>query len=355
MEIGVHINPTLPVEQQLELAREAARLGFDFIATPEGPGQTVFHDAFQVCQMRWWATREVVPEGLETMTAVCQVGLRTPVGLAMSALTLNQITGGRFVLGVGTARAYSEWYRRMWGVRDASTLRLMRDYITVVRALMSGEAVTYESPHFSLHEARLNIPYPAPPIYMAALGHNMLRLAGELTDGVVLNNCTTEYIQRTVRPLVSEAARAVGRDPSKIKLQQGVRLVVDEDVKAARRVLARGQIGSPSLSPTRTRGEAYRRHDLEQGFAKEVAEVDAMWARGMSEEEILEHMPEALLKGAYYGPMSGAVEAFWRQARGLDRVVLGVSTAGRDSIEQTKALWRALRPEVLYQGKPQGA
>ncbi len=347
LEIGVGFAPTLPVEQQIDLAQEAARLGFDFITTAEGPGQTVFHDAFQICLVRWQATKDIVPGGVKTMIAVSPVGLRTPVGLAMSAITLNQITGGKFVLGVGTGRAYSPWYRRMWGIRDKSTVGLMRDYITSIRALMAGDAIDYESPHFSLHGAKLNVPFAAPPIYLAALGPNMLRLGGELADGLVLNNCTTAYIESTVRPIVEAAARAAGRDSGAVKLQHGVRLVIDDDVRAARRVLARGQMGSVSLSPTSTRGEAYQRHDRDQGFAKELAEVDAMRTRGLSEDEILDNYPEPLLKGAYYGPMSGAVDAFRRLSKGLDSAVLNVSSAGRDSIEETKALWRVLSPALL--------
>lgn len=347
MEIGVGFNPTVSIEDQVDLAQEAARLGFDFISTAEGPGQTIFHDAFQMCLVRWQATRDIVPGGIKTMIAVSPVALRSPVGIAMSAVTLNQITGGRFTLGVGTGRAYSPWYRRMWGVRDKSTVGLMRDYITAIRALMRGEALDMDSPHFNLHDAALRVPYEAPPILLSALGPKMLALAGELADSIALNNCSPEYIRESVRPMVDDAAKKAGRDPTDVTLQQGVRLVIDDDVAAARRVVAKSQIGSPSLSPTRTRGEAYRAHDLQQGLHKEIAEVDAMWERGMAEDEILDNFPEPLLKGVYYGPMSGAIEGFKRQSAGLDSVVLMPSTAGKDSIAKTKELWRAFRPEVL--------
>lgn len=348
MDIGVNIPPTLPIAQQEELAREAASLGFDLVTTAEGPGQTYFHDAFQMCLVRWMATRDLVPGGIKTMIAVSPVALRTPVGLAMSAITLNQITGGKFVLGVGTGRAYSTWYRKMWGVRDRSTVTLMRDYITAIRALMNGTAIDIDSPHFSLHGAKLNIPAEyAPEIHLAALGPNMIQVAAELTDGLVLNNCSPAYIQDVIRPIVAQQASASGRDPARIAIQHGVRLVIDDDVKAARRVVAKAQIGSVSLSPTRTRGEAYQRHDLQQGYAEELAEVDAMVAGGMSEDDVLDHYPEPLLKGAYYGPMDGAVEAFRRIAAPLDVAILSPSSAGKGGIEQTKAFWRALRPEVL--------
>ncbi len=348
MDIGINIAPTLPIAQQEDLAREAANLGFDLITTAEGPGQTYFHDAFQMCLMRWIATKDIVPGGMKTMIAVSPVALRTPVGLAMSAITLNQITGGKFVLGVGTGRAYSGWYRKMWGVRDKSTVTMMRDYITAIRALMTGAPIEIDSPHFNLHGAKLNIPAEhAPEIHLAALGPNMIQVAAELTDGLVLNNCSPEYIADVIRPMIAEHASKAGRDSGRIAVQHGVRLVIDNDIKAARRVVAKAQIGSVSLSPTRTRGEAYQRHDLQQGFESELAEVNEMVARGMSEEDVLDHYPEALLKGAYYGPMDGAVEAFRRISAPLDVAILNASSAGKGSLEQTKEFWRALRPEVL--------
>ena len=67
MEIGLSIPRTLPYAQQVDLAAEAARLGFDYVTTNETPGQT---DAFQVCLLRWLATRDVVPGGLTNVISV---------------------------------------------------------------------------------------------------------------------------------------------------------------------------------------------------------------------------------------------------------------------------------------------
>jgi len=99
VEIGVSIARTLPFEQQTELAVEAAKLGFDYITTNETPGET---DAFQICLLRWLATKDIVPGGLKNIIAVSPAGHAQPVGLAMSAMTLSQITGGKLVLGLGT-------------------------------------------------------------------------------------------------------------------------------------------------------------------------------------------------------------------------------------------------------------
>jgi hypothetical protein len=77
VEIGLSIPRTVPYAQQADLAAEAARLGFDYITTNETPGQT---DAFQVCLLRWLATRDVVPGGLTNGISVVPAGIRTRWG-----------------------------------------------------------------------------------------------------------------------------------------------------------------------------------------------------------------------------------------------------------------------------------
>ncbi len=111
MEIGVGLDATLNLSlaDQADLSEEAARLGYTHIWTPEGTGQ----DSFQLCAHRWAASRKVVPEGLTTGIAVSPVMYRTPVAFAMSGGTLSQLTGGRFIMGIGSGGAYRP---RAWRV-----------------------------------------------------------------------------------------------------------------------------------------------------------------------------------------------------------------------------------------------
>src|SRR3954451_20719546 len=127
MEIGVGLDGGLglSLEQQRELSREAARLGYTSIWTNEGAGE----DCVLNCTIRWEASAEVVPGGLTTGIAVSPVGLRTPMGFALSAGTLSRHSGGRFILGIGTGGSYQPAYRNTWGMHETSSLRLMRDYI----------------------------------------------------------------------------------------------------------------------------------------------------------------------------------------------------------------------------------
>ncbi|HEU0075890.1 MAG TPA: LLM class flavin-dependent oxidoreductase, partial [Dehalococcoidia bacterium] len=237
MEFGVGLDGTLQLSyaEQAELSAEAARLGYTQVWTPEGNGE----DSFQLCAMRWAATRDVIAGGVTTGIGVSPVPLRTPMGFAMSAGTLSKMTEGRFILGVGSGQADVPNYRRTWNMRGTSTIGLMRDYVTTIRSLVRGESVDYEGPSITYHGAKLSIdPPPQTPIYLAALGPNMTMLAGEVADGVSLNWCDPETIA-LARARVKEGAERAGRDPSGVKLAMYIRVCVDEDETAARRAYAR--------------------------------------------------------------------------------------------------------------------
>jgi alkanesulfonate monooxygenase SsuD/methylene tetrahydromethanopterin reductase-like flavin-dependent oxidoreductase (luciferase family) len=202
------------------------------------------------------------------------------------------------VIEAATGRAYREAYRRMWGIPHRSTLRMMRDTLTALRALTHGETVRYDSPHFKLEGARVRVEASPPPLYLAALGPEMVKLGGELADGLALNACPPQYLPK-VRDLVAEGAAQAGRPASDLKLMQGVRLVIDDDVVAARRTLVRGLMGGAPIQEPGPRGEplGYRAHYINQGLAQEVAEVDAQRAKGLNELDQVDHYPEPLVRG----------------------------------------------------------
>jgi alkanesulfonate monooxygenase SsuD/methylene tetrahydromethanopterin reductase-like flavin-dependent oxidoreductase (luciferase family) len=131
MEIGIGLDWSLNLtwNQQAELSREAARLGYTSIWTPESTGT----DSFQLCAQRWAASRDVTPGGLDTGIAVSPVMYRSPVAFAMSGGTLSQMTGGRFYMGIGTGGVYRPKTRRTMGMPRVSALAMMRDYLITVR------------------------------------------------------------------------------------------------------------------------------------------------------------------------------------------------------------------------------
>ena len=345
MEIGVGLDASLglSISGQIEASQEAARMGYTSIWTPEGTGQ----DSFQLCAQRWAASREVVPEGLTTGIAVSPVMYRTPVAFAMSGGTLSQLTGGRFLMGIGSGGAYRPRSRQALGLRRLSALSMMRDYLTTVRGLVAGEEADYQGEVVTLRGIKLDIsPAPRTPVYLGALGPEMLRLAGELADGVCLNWCTPEQIAWS-RERISEGAARVNRDPSEVKVVEYIRVCVDDDPDTARRAYARATMGyalGQQVPTERERRLGYRGHFERMGYVEELAALDRMRGEGASRDEVADAFPTELLRSVgYYGPAEGAAEAFAKLSQGLDVAIVRV-VAARPDADSMLAVMRACQP-----------
>ncbi len=346
MDIGVGLDPSLDLSfnDQADLSQEAARLGYTSIWTPESTG----HDSFQLCAQRWGASRQVAPEGLNTGIAVSPVMHRTPVAFAMAGGTLSQLTGGRFIMGIGSGGAYRPRTRRALGLPRLSALALMRDYLSTVRGLVRGEEVNYQGEVVKLQGVKLAI-YPPPntPVYLGSLGPEMLRLAGELADGVCLNWCTPEQIVWS-RQRIAEGAARSGRDPAEVRMVEYIRVCVDDDVDVARRAFARSTMGyalGQQVPTERERGLGYRAHFERMGFTEEFAGLDRMRTQGASTDEVADAFPaEVLQQVGYYGKAAGAAEAFRRLAEGLDTAVVRV-VAARPGVDSVINVMRACRPD----------
>jgi alkanesulfonate monooxygenase SsuD/methylene tetrahydromethanopterin reductase-like flavin-dependent oxidoreductase (luciferase family) len=289
----------------------------------------------------------VVPAGLTTGIAVSPVMWRTPVALAMSGGTLSALTGGRFIMGIGAGAVYQPRGRHQLGLPQVSALAMMRDYVTTMRALVAGERVDYEGEVVTLHGVRLGIdPPPRTPVYLGAIGPEMLRLAGELADGAALNWCTPQQIAWS-RERVAEGAARANRDPAEVKVMEYIRVCVDDDVDGARRAYARSTMfyALGSRVPTeRERSLGYRAHFERMGFADELARLDRMRERGASLDEVADAFPpELLLSVGYYGPAAGAAAAFRRLSQGLDIAVVRV-VAARPGVDSVLAVMEACRP-----------
>jgi alkanesulfonate monooxygenase SsuD/methylene tetrahydromethanopterin reductase-like flavin-dependent oxidoreductase (luciferase family) len=343
VEIGIGLDPSvgLNYEEQAQLSREAAELGYKHIWTPEGPGE----DAFQTCSLRWNATRDVVEGGISTGIGVSPVALRTPVGYAMSAATLSKMSGGRFILGIGSGQADVPNYRRNWGLRGTSTLGLMRDYLATIRALVRGETVDYTGLSVELHGIKLGInPPQSTPVYLGALGPRMLKLGGEAADGLCLNWCSAEQVAQS-REIVAQGAESVGRDPAEVKLCEYIRVCIDEDEEAARRAYTRammgyalGQLGAPPRS--------YRAHFERMGFTDDLRRIDEMRTKNAPVEEQIDAFPkEMCLAVGYFGKPEGAAAHFRKLAEGLDIALVRI-VASKPGIDAGRAVINACAPAI---------
>src|SRR5271169_3810971 len=187
--VGLDARLGLPFDQLQVAAREAEQLGFESVWTPAGG----VPDAFHVCAA--WSQDTSLRTGISVVPAV---RMWTPLALAAQAATLAQLSSGRFVLGLGTG-GYGPGFWASVGLPDRP-IAVMREYVTEVRGLLAGQRVTAgpvanASPGWP-RSASLGVPadLPPAPVYLAALGPQMLRLAGEVADGVLLNWATPERI-----------------------------------------------------------------------------------------------------------------------------------------------------------------
>ncbi|MGQ0572440.1 MAG: LLM class flavin-dependent oxidoreductase [Armatimonadota bacterium] len=332
MDIALGLDHTLGLSfaAAAQLAQEAARLGYDGLWTPETPGQ---YDSFQLCTHRWAASRGVVPEGLLTGIAVSPAGLRTPLALAMCAKTTSAFTGGRFVLGLGSGAIQDSACRRFLGLpglgpADVSPLALMRNYLTRVRRLLAAE---------------LGLDAPHTPVYLGALGPDMLRLGGELADGVVLNWCTPEQVAWS-RERIREGAARAGRDPAAVRVIAYIRVCVDSDVDRARRALGRAVLAY--ISPGR-RQSPYRVHFERMAFGETLALIDRLCAGEVSIDAVVEALPPGFLRRiGYYGPAEPAAAAVRAFASSLDAAIVRV-VPSRRGVEAAADTMLACQPSAV--------
>ena len=180
---------------------------------------------------------------------------------------------------------------------------------------------------------------PRTPVYLGALGPQMLRLAGQLADGAALNWCTPEQIAWS-RERVAEGEAKAGREPGSVKVVEYIRICVDEDEDLARRAFVAAMLGYALGQPgtQRPRGLGYRAHFDRMGFADLLSELDEMRNKGVPEDRVIDAVPpEMALRVGYFGKPSGAAQAFRKLSEGLDTAVARVVVAhpGAGSVTAT--------------------
>jgi len=161
-------------------------------------------------------------------TAIYHIYGRSPVTLGIQSATLQDLSGGRLLLGLGVAnKSIAGWHG---GVFDRP-LKRAREYVEIVRKVAAGERVEYEGEIYQTgkrFQLSWKPSYPNVPIYLAGLGPQMTKLVGKIADGVVINMATPAKI-REIAARVREGAREAGRDPSKIEIIAKSRVSLNPD------------------------------------------------------------------------------------------------------------------------------
>jgi alkanesulfonate monooxygenase SsuD/methylene tetrahydromethanopterin reductase-like flavin-dependent oxidoreductase (luciferase family) len=338
MRVGVGLDARLELsfDELRQAGKEAARLGFESLWTPAGG----VPDAFHICAA--WAEDVPLWTGISVVPAARMWG---PVALATQAATVGQRSRGRFILGIGTG-GYGPGFWASVGMPNRP-IAVMRDYLTVVRALLAGESVTYEGPAIRLRGASLGLSdLPRVPIQLGALGPQMVRLAGELSDGALLNWATPERIAES-RRLVAEGAARAGRDPGEVALTMYIRVCVDDDEVAARRAFGANMLGYALARPGTPLTSGYRGMFAQMGFGEVLTELEERRENGASMDALVAAAPDELLRAVgYYGPPAGAARAYARLTVGLDETMVRIITA-RPGLEPVVAAMEALTPDRI--------
>jgi len=166
-------------------------------------------------------------------TAIYHIYGRSPVTLGIQSATLQDLSGGRLLLGLGVAnKSIAGWHG---GVFDRP-LRRAREYIEIVRKVAAGERVEYEGEIYQTgkrFQLSWKPSYPNFPVYLAGLGPQMTKLVGKIADGVFINMATPAKI-REIAARVREGAQEAGRDPSKIEIIAKCRVSFNPDRAQAR-------------------------------------------------------------------------------------------------------------------------
>jgi probable F420-dependent oxidoreductase len=226
-----------PLHRVAEVGRAAEAAGVAALWTAE-----TSHDPFLPLVLAAEHT-----ERLELGTAVAVAFARSPLVTASTAWDLARLSGGRFLLGIGSqVRAHVE--RRFGMTWSGRPVAQMREYVAVLRAAWSawqtGERPTFrgEFYRFTLMSPVFDpgpIAEPRIPIYLAGVGAGMTRLAGEVADGLIVHPLHSRaYLADVVMPAVADGARAAGRDTDAVTIAASVITATDEtEVAEARRTI----------------------------------------------------------------------------------------------------------------------
>ena len=227
MRTGLLLLPSRPARELAVLAARAEALGYDGLWLAD---ERFFRDVYACL-----ATCALATSRIRLATGVTDPYSRHPALTAMAIATLDEIAGGRAVLGIG---AGVSGFREL-GVDASRSAVAIREAVELIRRLLAGETVTVKGDQVAFHEGRLDFapPRPAVPIYVASQRAAGCRVAGRVADGAIMQGCVADPLVRFFRETVAEGARRAGRDPAAVELVARINVCVADDRRAARDVM----------------------------------------------------------------------------------------------------------------------
>ncbi len=264
MKIDIEFNSgaQLPMDAIPDLARAAEAHGFDCAWGGEANNKdpTVMLSAIAAVTTR-----------LKVGSAIYHILGRTPATLALQAMGLDELSGGRFLLGIGSSNpTIAKWH----GQSFDRPLSRIQEYIEITRAAMRGEKLNFEGKFFTAQNFKMAFKPSGRsiPIYVAAFGPKMTRLAGRISDGVLINMANPTEIGRIAAEVKAGALEA-GKDPAKMEIICKVRCSIAPNYGVAREALSHA-LTYYALA------DYYRDLLGRMGFAEEVEAMRSAWKAG---------------------------------------------------------------------------
>jgi F420-dependent oxidoreductase-like protein len=337
MKLGVHIGYWglgMGPEDQLQVVQEAERLGYDSIWSAEAYGS----DAATV--LSWLAAGT---SKIKLGSAIFQIPGRSPAMTAMTAATIDQLSNGRMLLGIGASgpQVAEGWH----GQRFAKQLQRTREYVAVVRMALARERVDY-------HGETLELPLPdgpgkalklmiSPvqervPIYLAAIGPKNTQLAGEIADGWIPTLFSPEHVT-DFRKLLEEGAARAGRALNGFDIAPTVNVYVSDDRDAAHDLM-RGYLALYIGGMGSREQNFYNQLIQRYGFEAAAKEIQDLYLEGKKDEAAAAIPAELIDQVSLCGPRDVVREriAAFREAGVGTLMTTPMAFNAQDRIEQLR-------------------
>lgn len=290
MKLAIELGGTQPdtLDMTVQWVQLAERLGVDMAFSAEA----------------WWSDA-VTPlayladktESIKLATGIMQVTARTPAMTAMTALTLHDLTGGRFVLGLGASGP--QVVEGLHGVRYKLPLARLKETVEICRLIFAGEKVRYDGKVFQLplpdsEGKAIRIAHePADiPIYLATLGPNALRLTGACANGWLGTSFSPDHPHAHMDYLAEGAADA-GRPLKEVDFCVSVRIEIGDDVEGMIQRRKQGvafNMGGMGSATTNFYNDAFKR----AGYEDDARAIQSLWIEG-KRDEAAGRVPDAMV------------------------------------------------------------
>ena len=320
----------------VDYTQEADKLGVDQAWSAEAWGM----DA--IVPLAYLAAKT---EKIKLGTGILQISSRVPSMMAMTAQSLDTVSKGRFILGLGVSGP--QVVEGLHGASFAKPLSRLRECVEILRIALAGEKIAFEGEHYLLPRPggegkaiRLSQPpRPELPIYLATLGPKSLQMTGELANGW-LGTCFLPEHASVFLDDLSTGTKKAGRSLNDIDIQAGGYFEISDDVDGLINKLRPGMaftLGAMGSAKTNFYNDAYCR----AGYEDIAKEVQGLWVAGNRDEAIRQVPDELITMSNFIGTQSMVeerLEAF--KAAGVN--TLRISTGGSTWKERTAALEEAM-------------